>query len=498
MMFLAKAKLGLVVALVIIVLTTITGTAVHFAVAQASAPAVTSAPAATIPTTTVATTIPSTLGKDTTRIVAPLLLDARTQRMDKWWGDLEGMEPGVSRAALGLAGTPAETVAFFKGKIVPLKISDSEVRSLIENLGSDQDRVWRPAFENLEYFDPRLAIALTTLMDEVKEQPARNRLVAVLSWESEAMLKETAGMTISLQPLRGSKVDYNFAGKTADGKRSLSWWAESQVGRLTSDRIITKKQWVRADRAILLLSQIRTPEAREMVNAMADGHPDAEPTKTAKAVLADSATAATQPIQNQMEQWWMDMEKPGLVGLKAMMSFSGQPEEAVKFFKGRLLPLKITEEELNKLVEALGSDRQEVWKPAFAKLEYFDPRLAVGLEPLLRNIEDGPQRTRLVEVLCDARAGAFTGRNKIALQHLGKDYYNFAGGTGSWPAESLVSRLNASNSGAAKRQWLRATRAIVLLAHIGTPEAMGMVKEMATGHPEAQPTGVAKEELVGK
>lgn len=46
-----------------------------------------------------------------------------------------------------------------------------------------------------------------------------------------------------------------------------------------------------------------------------------------------------------------------------------------------------------------------------------------------------------------------------------------------------------------KKQWTRIVRAIVLLEHIGTPEAVAILREMATGHPDAQPTEAARDSL---
>ena len=38
-------------------------------------------------------------------------------------------------------------------------------------------------------------------------------------------------------------------------------------------------------------------------------------------------------------------------------------------------------------------------------------------------------------------------------------------------------------------------RTIVLLEHFGTPEAVAILEDMATGHPDAQPTKVARDAL---
>jgi hypothetical protein len=59
---------------------------------------------------------------------------------------------------------------------------------------------------------------------------------------------------------------------------------------------------------------------------------------------------------------------------------------------------------------------------------------------------------------------------------------------GSWWAEYQVARI-------VKKKWARSVRAIALLEFIHTPEAVTILKEMASGHPEAQPTRVAKEAL---
>jgi hypothetical protein len=46
-----------------------------------------------------------------------------------------------------------------------------------------------------------------------------------------------------------------------------------------------------------------------------------------------------------------------------------------------------------------------------------------------------------------------------------------------------------------KKKWTRAVRAVVMPEHIGTPDAEAILKDMATGHPDAYPTKVAKEAL---
>jgi hypothetical protein len=198
--------------------------------------------------------------------------------MEAWWADLEKGEHEANRAVLKLYDRPKDAVAFLKTKMKPLTISSGQVKALVLKLGSAHEAVWKPAFEELEYFDPRLAIDLKTLMDRYTETPTRQRLVEVLSAREAGSLNE--------REIRLSKVEdgFNFVGKTAT--RVGSWWAEPRIDRINAGSWSPpKKKWTRAIRAILLLEHIGTPDATTILKDMATGHPDAYPTKLAKEAL---------------------------------------------------------------------------------------------------------------------------------------------------------------------------------------------------------------------
>jgi hypothetical protein len=204
----------------------------------------------------------------------PVPVDEKT--MDAWWVDLEKGDTAATRALLNLSDRPKDTVAFLGKKMKPLTISSGQVKALLLKLGSGNDEVWKPAFEELEYFDPRLAINLQTLMDRYTETPARQRMVEVLSGREAGSLK---GKDIKLRKFGGPD-DFNF---TADNG---SWWAENRVERLDSEYgDNTKWKWKRAVRAMMLLEHIGTPDAAAILKGMATGHPDAHPTKVAKEAL---------------------------------------------------------------------------------------------------------------------------------------------------------------------------------------------------------------------
>jgi hypothetical protein len=159
-----------------------------------------------------------------------------------------------------------------------------------------------------------------------------------------------------------------------------------------------------------------------------------------------------------------------------------------------LKPLTITADRVQTLLVNLGSDKEETWKAAYVELEYFDPRLAIDLPTLMNDVTSPPARQRLVEVLSQRVMSSLDGK-EVTLRPLGSgnDGYNFFDGRGSWWAEHRVERINLG--GNMKKKWTQAVRAIILLEHIGTPEAVAVLREMTTGHPDAQPTKLAAEAL---
>jgi hypothetical protein len=209
-------------------------------------------------------------------------LSAQTKQLEGYWAGLGKGETDATRALLKLADHPKEAVSFLRTKLKPLRISSGEVKALLLKLGSENEALWKPAFEELDYFDPRLAIDLQTLMDRYTEIPVRRRLVEILSGYPPDALKEREDFQI-----RQVGTGFTFSATTARGGRG-SWWAEHRVELINSGgpRGDLKKKWTRAVRAIVLLEHIHTPDAVAILKDMAGGHPEAYPTKVAQEALA--------------------------------------------------------------------------------------------------------------------------------------------------------------------------------------------------------------------
>jgi hypothetical protein len=211
-----------------------------------------------------------------------------------------------------------------------------------------------------------------------------------------------------------------------------------------------------------------------------------------------SASSGADPAtvdEKAMEAWWVDLEKGETAATRALLNLSDRPKDAVAFLKKKMKPLTISSGQVKALILKLGNDNDAVWKPAFEELEYFDPRLAIDLQTLMDRYKEPPARQRMVEVMSGREVGSLKGKDIKLWKFGGPDDFNFTADNGSWWAENRIERINSDSWRNTKMKWTRAVRAIVLLEHIGTPDAVAILKEMATGHPDAYPTRVAKEAL---
>jgi hypothetical protein len=212
----------------------------------------------------------------------PTTRPASRKELEGLWADLAGDEMTASRALLKLADRPKEAVEFCAEKLKPLTIDEKRVRALLVDLGDEKEQTWKAAVEDLEYFDPRLAIDLPTLMDAVTDRLTRARLVAILSGDrpAERLLREKEPITLHRSVEKTGEVYYNF-------RQGGAWWAEHRVDRINVGTWGNKrKYWTRAVRAVVLLEHVHTPAAVAVLKELATGHPDAQPTKAAKEALA--------------------------------------------------------------------------------------------------------------------------------------------------------------------------------------------------------------------
>jgi hypothetical protein len=176
-------------------------------------------------------------------------LPAEPPSLEAAWSDLLGSDDGESqKALLLLASDPSATIAFLEKHLKPVHVDAKRIEQLIGNLDSKRFAERQEATRQLEaigaFAKPQLRAALET--------------------------KPSLEVCRRLEQLL---------------ERSDSWFY--------------RRDAVRAVRAIAVLEHIGTPQARQMIQAMAGGHAKARSTQEAKAALA---LLAERPAPSSLEQ----------------------------------------------------------------------------------------------------------------------------------------------------------------------------------------------------
>jgi len=218
---------------------------------------------------------------------------------------------------------------------------------------------------------------------------------------------------------------------------------------------------------------------------------------TAPSFAAPLPVPRPEQVGVELDALWLDLiSADELIAGRAILKFAGWKDEAVAYLKGRLPPLKLDKKRAKQLLLELGSKDEKTAGIAFKKLAYFDPRLALTREELEKELLDAPKRRHLSEVLSDLPMNAlvpdswhwhspdnqvyrFSQTVKVGNRNVNRD----------WRIAISVADIGKHGRNS---HWIRATRAIAVLEHIGSDNAMAIVKGMATGHPDAGPTKAAE------
>ncbi len=204
---------------------------------------------------------------------------------------------------------------------------------------------------------------------------------------------------------------------------------------------------------------------------------------------------------------WSDLLKDEPASTKAILKLSKHPTSVTEFLATKLFPLNLAKQELIDTVSRLGSNNEQEWRAAEQKLNYFDPRLAMPLEEVLSldTVQEYPARHRIVDVLSGRPIDAFYSATSqrfgfISLNKHDSNHGEIANFRGckteddcgsSWWAEPKLENLNVGFS-TPKVQWTRIVRSLALLESFESPEAHAIIKSVASGHPDVQPTKLAR------
>jgi hypothetical protein len=222
---------------------------------------------------------------------------------EKLWQELSSTdETKVFQAILGLAATPKETLAFFKENLRPVAVDGKRVAKLLADLDSADFAVRQKAEEELEYLGKYIKPQLREALDKNPALEVRQRIEKLLKQVPFDPMDEITDLYKQLQKDPNSvelrKKLIAALQKDANGKHIAGLAGAYQLEPVIVTRIGQPAMpapaqavkgpsptWLRAKRAIAVLEHIKNPEARQLLESLAQGEADALPTKEAKAAL---------------------------------------------------------------------------------------------------------------------------------------------------------------------------------------------------------------------
>ena len=237
--------------------------------------------------------------------------------------------------------------------------------------------------------------------------------------------------------------------------------------------------------------------------------PAAIPAAHAAPVPVPSVEVKTKKLE---ELWKLLGAHDEAVSARALLELSSRPKASVvAFFAEKLKPLKLTEERAKKLVADLGEEKEGVAEAAFKEMQYFDPRLVLEVGDMLQNLPDGLHRQRLAALLSNRSIDGYVGyKIEYSSAAAQKAVNGGEPAVGNFHIEDLPGNPRGKMAKYAtavaetpaelsqyqwSTEWGRSTRAVMILEHLGTPDAVKVLETMATGHKDASPTRAATEAL---
>ena len=129
------------------------------------------------------------VGLHSQALSAPVPVERLTAEKDaefeKLWNDIGWYQPDAVKFWCRLHANPKAGYAFLDRKIEPIQLSEAAGKRLIDDLGSDDEQVWKAAEARLKKRDIRLAMNFLDAWDYAKTNVQRCRLTAVTFYPIE-------------------------------------------------------------------------------------------------------------------------------------------------------------------------------------------------------------------------------------------------------------------------------------------------------------------------
>jgi hypothetical protein len=413
-----------------------------------------------------------------------------------------------------LISQPEAAVAYLTKRLPPADLSEVDAKELLKALASNDAKVWKPAFRALAVRDVRLALSADAAWDEHDSADYRRRLGTLLQGFLVSPEEVSEEVTYSLH--RPAKPGQRWMLSTQRAGSRLAFGGELQLTYTDAERSPNHYRGKRAEVAVAALERIGTPAARDHLVAVAKGHGSSPFTKGAKEAVERFERPQDPLGGTAADLWKWELEKfSAPLTIDRFLKVSNQ---TVPLFKEKLKPLTLSKQDGEKLLARLFSDDAKEWQGALREIAYYDLRLATTAEDAWKGAKTPTHRGRLLSAMrsrseADAEFTAVDDEHRLFdyTLHLPHPEFN------AWHATTHVrdglsdqdaqlakakrkvggktrvdNVLTDETSKLGESRWAREESAIHILDAIGTDDAIAVIKDMATGHPDAGPTKAAK------
>jgi hypothetical protein len=202
------------------------------------------------------------------------VLAAEPSKLEAAWKDLGSEDDArVARATLILA-TDKAAPGFLKDRLRPVKVDKKRLAALYDQLDAEEFDERQKAIDELKYLDRFIKEDLAQAVEGKYSLEVKARLKELLAKVDPPAPKKPAlggGLRIS----------------NINGQMTINGMTLEEIGKAYAPPAVSKGPtgWTQAVRAAAILEHLGTPEARQLLEKLADGEADAPPTKAAKAAL---------------------------------------------------------------------------------------------------------------------------------------------------------------------------------------------------------------------
>ncbi len=418
---------------------------------------------------------------------------------------------------------PDAAVEYLVRKLPVMELTERRAKQLIADLGSDDEKTWKAAFSELVIFDVRLAMSLGDAISLAETKNQQDRLGAILFGyvnpdEIPADLIRFDAEPCKILEHRWHITEWTGGRGGMNGHGIDVWIGVKDWTDYGGHE--TRKRVAAARLGVAVLERVKSPAAVGHLEALAKGHPDAEPTRSAVAAIArlKKGEAGQAPLA---ELWKREPEK--FATTETVNQFLDRPADAVKLMKKALKPVTLSKSDAEKLLARLFDKEPKEWRAALSAIHYHDLRLAMPVEDLWTYAKTATHRGRLLTALTIRDDYSTPGAPDDFDLDISHKPYDYSLSATRWEGVSFVElyvvtelrkgvseeQLTDDQKRLLKRwnstpntlhqfrrdKWPKEECAIYILDAIGTDDAIAVIKDMATGHADAGPTKAAKEVL---